>query len=93
VIPFEQNLPSRQSIEPPKVLFRFLETRRPGVVSALASKKQLDDALKTDIDAALTRVQPAARQRGITFHKEIEPLVVQVVADHLTMLIDTSDEP
>ena len=33
--------------------FRFLESRRPGVVSALASKKQIDDALKSDIDAAL----------------------------------------
>ena len=36
-----------------KDLFRFLETRRPGVGSALASKKQIDDALKSDIDAAL----------------------------------------
>jgi F-type H+/Na+-transporting ATPase subunit alpha len=36
-----------------KDLFRFLETRRPGVASALASKKQIDDALKSDIDAAL----------------------------------------
>src|SRR5512136_196028 len=36
-----------------KGLFRFLETRRPGVLSALAAKKQLDDALKADIDAAL----------------------------------------
>ena len=33
--------------------FRFLESRRPGVVSALASKKQIDDALKSDIEAAL----------------------------------------
>jgi F-type H+-transporting ATPase subunit alpha len=36
-----------------KEFFRFLETRRPGVVSALAASKQLDDALKADIDAAL----------------------------------------
>jgi F-type H+-transporting ATPase subunit alpha len=36
-----------------KEFFRFLETRRPGVVSALAASKQLDDAIKADIDAAL----------------------------------------
>jgi F-type H+/Na+-transporting ATPase subunit alpha len=34
-------------------LFRFIETRRPAVVSALAAKKQLDDQLRAEIDGAL----------------------------------------
>jgi F-type H+-transporting ATPase subunit alpha len=33
--------------------FRFIETKRPAVVSALAAKKQLDDQLKSEVDAAL----------------------------------------
>jgi len=40
------------------------------------------------IEAAIARVEPAARQRGIIFHKEIESLAVHAVEDHLTMLID-----
>jgi len=34
-------------------LFRFIETRRPGVVDAIATKKQLDDQLRSEMDAAL----------------------------------------
>jgi F-type H+-transporting ATPase subunit alpha len=34
-------------------LYRFLETRHPGVLQGIASKKQLDDPLKSDLNAAL----------------------------------------
>jgi F-type H+-transporting ATPase subunit alpha len=35
-------------------LYRFLETRHPGILQGIAEKKQLDDQLKTDLNAALT---------------------------------------
>jgi len=35
-------------------IFRFLETRRPGLLDAIATKKQLEDQLKAEMDAALT---------------------------------------
>ncbi len=34
-------------------LYRFLETRRPGILRTLAEKKQIDDALRAELDAAL----------------------------------------
>jgi F-type H+-transporting ATPase subunit alpha len=34
-------------------LYRFLDTRKPGVLTTLAEKKQLDDALKAELNAAL----------------------------------------
>src|SRR5438067_286696 len=34
-------------------LYRFLDTRQAGLLTALAEKKQIDDALKADINAAL----------------------------------------
>ncbi len=34
-------------------LYRYLETRRPGVLTGIADKKQLDDQLKADLMAAL----------------------------------------
>ncbi len=40
------------------------------------------------IDAALARVEPAARQRGIRLDKALEPLTVCGAEDHLTMLLD-----
>lgn len=42
----------------------------------------------TLIEEILSRVEPAARQRGVRFEKEIQPAVTEGVADHLTMLID-----
>ena len=34
-------------------LYRFLESRHPGILTGVATKKQLDDALKGDLDRAL----------------------------------------
>ena len=34
-------------------LFRFLETRHPGILTGVAEKKTLDDALKAEVNAAL----------------------------------------
>ncbi|MGE5358177.1 MAG: F0F1 ATP synthase subunit alpha [Bacteroidales bacterium] len=34
-------------------LYRFLDTRRPGIVSGIAEKKQIDDQLRTDLESAL----------------------------------------
>ena len=34
-------------------LYRFLETRKPGLLKAIAEKKQFDDQLKADMNAAL----------------------------------------
>jgi F-type H+-transporting ATPase subunit alpha len=34
-------------------LYRFLESRRPGILTAIAEKKQLDDAIKSELDSAL----------------------------------------
>ena len=49
-------------------LYRFLETRHPGVLTAIASKKVLDDEIKAGLNAALkeftdqfaTTLKPAA---------------------------------
>ena len=40
------------------------------------------------LEDTLTRVDPAARQRGIHIEKAIEPVLVDAVEDHLTMLLD-----
>jgi len=40
------------------------------------------------VDAAVNRVEPAARQRQITFRKHLRPLTVHAVRDHLAMLFD-----
>src|SRR5436189_1797936 len=34
-------------------LYRFLESRHPGILTGIANKKQLDDAMKGDVDRAL----------------------------------------
>jgi F-type H+/Na+-transporting ATPase subunit alpha len=34
-------------------LYRFIESRRPGILAALHEKKQMDDQLKADLDGAL----------------------------------------
>jgi F-type H+-transporting ATPase subunit alpha len=34
-------------------LYRFLESRHPGILRGIAEKKQLDDQLKADLNAAL----------------------------------------
>jgi F-type H+/Na+-transporting ATPase subunit alpha len=34
-------------------LYRFLESRHPGILTGIASKKQLDDAMKGEVDRAL----------------------------------------
>jgi len=34
-------------------LYRFVETRRPGALKALAEKKQIDDAVKEELNAVL----------------------------------------
>ena len=47
-------------------MFRFFDSRKPGILGALAEKKQMDDALKADMSAALKEFgeQFAARQKG-----------------------------
>jgi F-type H+-transporting ATPase subunit alpha len=47
-------------------LYRFIETRHPGVLSGMAQKKQLDDDLKSQINAALQEfgAQFAAERRS-----------------------------
>ncbi len=46
-------LPVEQIARYEQELFRFLDTRKPGVLTAVAEKKQLDDALKGELNAAL----------------------------------------
>jgi F-type H+-transporting ATPase subunit alpha len=36
-----------------KELYRFFDSRKPGILRSIAEKKQLDDALKAEIGAAL----------------------------------------
>jgi len=40
------------------------------------------------VEDALTRLEPAARQRNITFTREVQPVELNAVEDHLTMLVD-----
>lgn len=40
------------------------------------------------IEDVLARVEPAARQRGVRFEKKIDPVSVEAVEDHLTMMVD-----
>jgi signal transduction histidine kinase len=49
-------------------------------------KRELN--LGTLAEDVITRVEPAARQRGIRIEREIEPVLVKAVEDHLTMLLD-----
>jgi signal transduction histidine kinase len=49
-------------------------------------KKQVNVAKL--IDDAITRLEPAARQRRIQFTREIQPVMVNAVEDHLMMLLD-----
>lgn len=49
-------------------------------------RKALD--LAALVEAAIHRVEPAARQRGVRIRTALEPLNVQAVEDHLTMLVD-----
>ena len=46
-------LPVEQVQAYERALYRFLDTRRPGVLSALAEKKVIDDALRAELDAVL----------------------------------------
>lgn len=40
------------------------------------------------IEETLTRVEPAAQQRGIRLDRQLAPVRLQAVSDHLTMLVD-----
>jgi signal transduction histidine kinase len=40
------------------------------------------------IEEAVTRIEPAARQRSVRIKKDLQPVTVQGVEDHLTMLVD-----
>jgi signal transduction histidine kinase len=40
------------------------------------------------IEDAVSRIEPAARQRSVRIEREIHPVTVQAVEDHLTMLVD-----
>ncbi len=44
--------------------------------------------LATMLEAALGRIEPAARQRGIQLEKTIQPVKVSGVEDHLTMMFE-----
>jgi F-type H+-transporting ATPase subunit alpha len=46
-------LPTSEVFRYENEVFRFLEARRPGVLTTLAQKKAIDDALKSEIDGAL----------------------------------------
>jgi signal transduction histidine kinase len=48
--------------------------------------REVDPAALTE--AAIARIEPAARQRGIKIEKRLEPSPVRAVEDHITMLID-----
>ena len=50
------------------------------------AQRQLN--LGTLTEETVSRLEPAARQRGIRIEKEIEPAMVDAVEDHLTMLLD-----
>jgi F-type H+-transporting ATPase subunit alpha len=39
-------------------LYRFLESRHPGILTGIASKKQLDDAMKGELDRAIKEFGP-----------------------------------
>jgi F-type H+-transporting ATPase subunit alpha len=63
---FLDTLPVEQIARYEQELYRFLDTRKPGVLTAVAEKKQLDDALKGELNAAIKEfgeqfaVEPAA---------------------------------
>lgn len=44
--------------------------------------------LEVLIDDVLSRVEPAARQRGVTFQREVQPVWIEAVEDHVTMIVD-----
>jgi F-type H+-transporting ATPase subunit alpha len=50
---FLDTLPVDQIARYEQELYRFLDTRKPGVLTAVAEKKQLDDALKGELNAAI----------------------------------------
>ena len=50
---FTADLPVESLGRYEQALYRFLETRKPGVLATIAEKKALDDALKAEINEAL----------------------------------------
>jgi signal transduction histidine kinase len=40
------------------------------------------------VEEMISRIEPAARQRGVRIDKDIQPVVVEGVEDHLTMVVD-----
>jgi F-type H+-transporting ATPase subunit alpha len=50
---FLDRVPTREVRTYEAELYRFLETRHPGVLTTVAEKRTLDDALKAAIDQAL----------------------------------------
>ena len=50
-------------------LYRFLESRHPGVLSGIAEKKTLDDTLKASVEAAL-------KDFGLQFLGKAQPVAV-----------------
>ena len=44
--------------------------------------------LQSLIEEILARVEPSARQRGVRINREIQPILIEAVEDHLTMLVD-----
>jgi signal transduction histidine kinase len=44
--------------------------------------------LQALIEEIVARVEPSARHRGVRLEKQLEPITVEAVADHLTMLMD-----
>ena len=71
------------------LLYSKIEKKiEPGEKNYLDKIVSSSHRMQTLIEDVLTRVEPAARQRGVHFEKEIQPVTVEVVEDDLTMLMD-----
>ncbi len=65
-------------------MLQLVNLRSQGQLAPPRSEINLGEAL-TDV---IARIEPTARQRGIRIQKEIQPVRLSVVADHLVMLLD-----
>ena len=63
---FLSDLPVSECRRFEKELYTYFDSRHPGILAAIGQKKQIDDALKAELDQALTEFKEFYKSRGET---------------------------
>jgi signal transduction histidine kinase len=65
-------------------MLQLANLRSQGQAAPVAQSLELDRLLET----LIAQIEPAARQRGIRIERDLKPVTVEGVEDHLTMMFD-----